>query len=243
MKRIPAIFFIAVCIAFVASSLLLSMRIYKAVKLAEGSKAFSIHPKIATKRILIAGDSAGVGTGALPSQSVAGRISREFPFVEIENVSEDGARAPDILRQILSARDRPFDAVLITAGEDDVLFFTDPDTLRSSISQALHLASRKAPCVILMGTENIGLKPAFFPPINWIYTARARKVRDVLILISRETGIEYVDLFSEQGEGPFSENPKRYYANDLLHLGSDGYALQYEDLKRQTTFIESLRPR
>ncbi|HQI01911.1 MAG TPA: GDSL-type esterase/lipase family protein [Deltaproteobacteria bacterium] len=244
MKRLPAILFIAVCTALVASSLFLSVRIYKAVKLAESSKAFSIHPKNATKRVLIAGDSIGVGTGASdPSRSLAGRIFRDFPFTRIENVSEDGARAPDILNQILSAGDGPFDVILIAAGEDDVLFLTDPDTLKSSLLQALHLASRKAPCVILLGTENIGLKPALFPPIDWFYTSRARKIRDMLILISRETGTEYADPFREKGAEPFSENPKRYYADDLLHPGSEGYAFRYEDLKKQTAFVETMNAR
>ncbi len=244
MKRIPAILFIAVCIALVANSLLLSMRIYKAVKLAHDSKAFSIQPENAAVRLLIAGDGIGVGTGASdPSGSVAGRISREFPSVRIDNVSEDGAGAPDIVEQILSAGEGPFDVILIAAGEDDVLFFTDRDTLKNSILKALHLASRKAPCVILMGTENVGLKPAFFPPIDRIYTARARKVRDMLILISRETGAQYVDLFRERGEKPFSGNPKGFYANDLLHLGTDGHAVLYGELKRQTTLIDTLNPK
>lgn len=244
MKRIPAILFIAVCIVLVANSLVLSVRVYRAVKLAESSKAFSVHPKNASKRLLIAGDSTGVGTGASdPSRSLAGRISREFPFLEIENVSEDGAGAPDICKQILSAGDGPFDVVLISAGEDDVLFLADPDTLRSSVLQVIHLASRKAPCVILLGTENIGLKPAFFPPIDRFYTARSRKTRDMLILVSRETGTEYVDPFREKEADPFPEDPKRCYAGDLLHPGNEGYARLYEDLKKQTTFTETLNTR
>lgn len=244
MKRIPAILFVIVCVAFVASSLLLAVRAYKAVKLAESSKAFSIHPKSAAKRVLIAGDSTGVGTGAAnPSQSIAGRISREFPFAEIVNVSEDGARAPDIPRQILSAGNGPFDVVLIAQGEDDVLFFTDCDTLKSSIQQALHLASRKAPFVVLMGTQNVGLKPALFPPLDRVYTARARKVRDALILICRGTGAQYADLFEEKGADSLSENPESSYASDLLHLGSEGYASLYERLKKQTTLADTLNSR
>ncbi len=244
MKRIPAILFIAVCIALVANSLLLSVRIYHAVNLAQDTKAFSIHPKNATVRILVAGDGTGVGTGASdPSRSVAGRISKEFSFVRIENVSEDGARAPDIARQILSTGERPFDVVIIAAGEDDVLLFTDRDTVKRSILQALHLALRKAPCVILMGTENVGLKPAFFPPIDRLYTARARKVRDMLILASRETGAEYVDAFREKDAEPFPNYPEGYYAGDLIHLGDEGYACRYEDLKKQTSFVETLRTR
>lgn len=239
MKRIPAIIFIAALLVLIANSLILSMRIYKAVKLAESSKALSVHPNKATKRMLIAGGSAGVGTGAKDqSQSLAGIISREFPFAQIRNVSEDGAGASDILRQIRSTGEERFDVVLVIAGENDVLFFTDPDVLKSSMAQALHLASEKAPSVILVGMGNIGLVPAFFPPINWIYTERAGKVRDMLVLISRETGTQYVDLFWDKGDGKVSGNLKRYYADDLLHLGEEGYAMQYEDIKKQTALAE-----
>jgi lysophospholipase L1-like esterase len=213
------------------------------VRLAEASKAFERHLPQARKRVLVAGDSSGVGTGAgHPSETVAGRIARELRDVEVVNVSRAGARAPDVLGQVASVNGS-FDVVLIQAGQDDVLFFTGEGTVHAAFSQALCLASRKAEAVILMSSANVGLAPAFFPPLSMVYSRRTMKLREMLVLLCRETGTEFVDLYRTRSEEPLLKDPGRYFAADRLHPGSEGYAVWYEELKRQSSLVEALKDR
>jgi lysophospholipase L1-like esterase len=241
LKRFVFVLIILVCLYFVANSVQLGIRIYKGTKLADESSAYEVNDPQARKRILIVGDSTGVGTGADdPADSIAGRISREFPFVEIVNKSADGARAQDVLEQLNSLEDTGFNMVLVQVGGNDILRFTDLNTLKTAVAEILHTAYQIAPDVIFMSTGNVGSSPAFFAPINWIYTDRTRKVRSIFLLISREKGVEYVDLFVEKAQDPFLDDPKRYFAVDLLHPGSDGYGLWYEELRSQTSLVHIL---
>lgn len=244
IRRVLIGLFILVCLAFVGNSMLLGLRAYKGMKLAESSKPFFVKPSHPEKRILIVGGSVGAGTGAeKPSESIAGRIAREFPSAEIVNRSRGWARASDVLGQMRSAGDESFDLVLIQAGEEDVICFTRPDSVKADFLEVLHLAGRRAPAVFFMGPGNTGLKPAFFPPVSWVYTERARAFREMFIFLAREAGVEYVDLFRERGDDPFSKSPAGYFAPDMLHQAGRGYALWYEDLKAQTSFGESLSHR
>ena len=242
MKRLIFVLIILVCLYFVANSVQLGIRIYRGMKLADASSAYEVNDQQARKRILIVGDSTGVGTGAEdPADSIAGRIASEFPYVVIVNKSADGARAQDVLEQLYSLEDNGFDLVLVQAGGNDILRFTDLNTLKNTTAEILHTAYQVAPEVIFMSTENVGSSPAFFPPVSWIYTDRTRKVRSVFLLISREKGVEYVDLFREREEDPFLDDPKRYFAADLLHPGSDGYGIWYEELRNQTSLVQILK--
>lgn len=244
MKRFLIVLFILVCLILVGNVTFLGLRMYKGVRLAEKSKPFCIQPAHAQKSILIIGGGFGVGTGAEhPSGTIAGRIARDYPFAEVVNISEDGAGGADILKQIRSVGDRYFDMILIQAGEREIIGFTNPDDIKGSFSEILHLASRKAPTVIFMGAGNVGLAPAFFPPISWVYTERARSVRELFILLSRETGVEYVDLFRESKDEPMLKDPGGHFAPDMLHPRSKGYAVWYEDLKAQAAFAEILGAR
>jgi len=95
-------------------------------------------------------------------------------------------------------------------------------------------ARQKGENALFISTGNVGLAPAFFPPISWIYTARTRKARAFFMDISRELGIQYVDMFREKGDELFLGDPDRYYTPDYLHPSSEGYRVWYEELKKQT---------
>ncbi len=243
VKRLVFVLVIIVCLYFVVNSVQLGLRVYEGMKLAGESSAYEVRNPEARKRMLIVGDSTGVGTGADdPADSIAGRIAHDFPGIEIVNKSDDGARVSDVLEQLNSLDDGIFDLVLVQAGGNDILRFTNLDTLKAALVDVLHQAFQVAPEVIFMSTGNVGSAPAFFPPIDWLYTERARKVRSLFLLVSREKGVDYVDLFREEADDPFLEDPKRYFAPDLLHPGSDGYGLWYEELRGQTSLVEILGP-
>ncbi len=244
LKKSILILAAVVFLYLVAGFVYLGVCIYKGKELVDAGTAFELRNPLAVKRVLIIGDSTGAGTGADdPADSVAGRIAREFPSVEIINMSINGAKASEVFQQLESLDDNGFDLVLLQVGGNDILKGTDPDMLKNTVAEIIRLAGRFAPEIIFMSTGNVGSAPAFFPPMSWIYTERTRTVRSVFMLVSREKGIEYVDLFREKSEDPFLADPQKYFAADMIHPGSEGYALWYEELKNQSSLVEILSSR
>jgi len=244
MHRLKRLFIIAVLLIagiFLVNAAFLGMRVYQGVKLAATSQAFEIRKDQPQGRILVVGDDTGVGTGAHdPRHSVAGRIARDFPSVEVINRSSNGASLPEVFEQLRSSDEGGFDVILIQAGSIDILRLKNPDEMKDHLSRLFHLALSRASAVIVMGVGNIGIAPALFPPVSWMYTERARNARELFVLLARQTGVEYVDLFREQDREPFGRDPKRYFALDLLHPGDEGYGLWYRELLRQSSLAERI---
>jgi lysophospholipase L1-like esterase len=241
MKRLLAAVFILACTVLVAESVLLGVRLYRGVKLAGTAKAFSCKPFVVKHRVLVVGDATAAGVGAEdPSGSISGRISREFPLTEVRNLARPGASASDVLGQVSSAAGG-FDLVLVQAGAEDVIRLRDLDAAQAEYSRVLHAASRLSPRVVFLGIADVGRAPAFFPPVSWMYSRRAARLRDLLVLACRETGVEYADLFSQGRDDPRLGNARTCFAADGLHPSGDGYALWYGELKRQTALLEALR--
>ena len=219
----------------------LGVRIHRGRQIAAASRPYERRNPGAAHRILVVGDSTRLGTGAVrPEESVAGRIAAEFPAIEIINLARNGAKSADALFQMESVGLERFDIVLVQVGGNDILGFTDLGKMRDTIRQILHQAKENAANVLFISTGNAGLAPAFFPPISWLYTARTRKVRTLLMEVSRDLGVQYVDLFREKGNELFRGDPDRYYTSDYLHPSSEGYRIWYEELKRQTSLVEIL---
>ncbi|MEN6487576.1 MAG: GDSL-type esterase/lipase family protein [Smithella sp.] len=212
--------------------------------LAKASVPFEVRIKEANRRVLVVGDSTGVGTGASDSaDSVAGRIARDYPGTEIVNRAQDGAKVEDIFEQLKDFRTGEFDLVLLQVGGNDIIRFTDLEMLKASITGVLKLAGDKGGDVIFMSTGNVGLAPVFFPPVSWIYSWRTRKVREIFMAVSRREKNEYIDLFKERDKDPFLRDSATFYAADTLHPGSEGYRLWYEELKRQSSIDMILGPK
>jgi len=242
MKQIILIVLIAIVGVFLFKTSILVWRFHQGTRFASQSVPYEAKDSDARTRVLVVGDSTGVGTGASrPSDSIAGRLHRDFPRSMIVNRSHNGARVEDVLRQLGNEDDKGFDIVLVQVGGNDILRFSDLTQLRCTIGDVLVKASERGKYVIFISTGNVGLAPAFFPPLNWIYTERTRKVRAVFMEAGAHTGVEYVDLFKERDEDPFLRDPNLYYAADYLHPGSEGYRLWYEELKRQTSVTTIMR--
>jgi lysophospholipase L1-like esterase len=236
----PAIFAILIGAAVlgVYEFSMLGVRIHRGTQIAQASRPFELRNPDAKHRILIVGDSTGLGTGAArPEESVAGRIAAEFPDVEVVNLARNGAKVQDVLAQLDSVGEASFEIVLVQAGGNDILGFTDLGELRDTIRQVLKKAKENGANVLFISTGNVGLAPAFFPPVSWMYTARTRKARAVFMDASRKLGIQYVDLFREKGNELFLGDFDRYYTPDYLHPSSEGYRVWYEELKKQTEIV------
>jgi lysophospholipase L1-like esterase len=212
-----------------------AFRIEEGRKLVRASRPFSIAPADANATLLVVGDSTGVGTGASsPEQSVAGRLSRRFPRLAVDNRSENGARVADVLRQLGDASTPRYDVILIQAGGNDVIDFTGEGTLREGLEELARRAAGRARLVILMPAGNVGDAPFFFPPLNWLMTSRSRTLHALVREAAQQSGADYVNLFKEKADDPFARDPERLHAADRLHPSDDGYALWESELLTQS---------
>ena len=210
-------------------------RLDQSRKLAAASEPFSVAPAIADRRLLIAGDSTGVGTGASsPQISVAGQLAALQPRLAITNLSADGARFADVLRQLESIPGGRYDIVLIMAGGNDVIRLTLAGELRKSIEAVAERALSVAPTVIFLPAGNVGNAPFFFPPWSWWMSARARELHGFVLAAATRTGATYVNLYKSASKDPFAQQPTLLHASDGLHPSDAGYALWVEALLAQS---------
>lgn len=218
-------------------------RFAEARDLARASEPFRSDGSGAGVRVLVIGDSTGVGTGASsPAESVAGRIAARHPGVAIDNRSRDGARFADLVAQLDAARG-PYAMVLVQAGGNDVIRLTGEEQLRHDVDAVLTRAGARAPVVVVMPAGNVGIAPFFWPPVSWWMSARARTMHEVVRDAASRHGAIYVGLYREREDDPFARDPTRMYAADGLHPSGDGYANWTDELERQARIDRVLDPR
>ena len=215
-------------------------RFTQTAALAKRSEPLQIAPPEPKKRLLIVGDSTGVGTGAsTPQTSLAGLIAAEHPNLAIVNRSADGATVDRIAAQLEGGG--RFDAVLILGGGNDMIRMAGADALRAALSRVLFLARARSDNVVLMPSGNVGNAPFFLWPWSRLMTRRAR----ILHAIARQTaaaqGATYVSLFKERAADPFAQDPDRLHAADGLHPSDAGYALWHHELSMQSALSDALR--
>jgi lysophospholipase L1-like esterase len=215
-------------------------RIGEARELARQSTPLQHTPAEATLRMLIVGDSTGVGTGASgPAASLAGLLARDYPRLWIENRARDGATFAGTAEQL--SRDGRFDIVLVLAGGNDVIRLRAPDALRADIERSVVLARERAEVVVLMPAGNVGNAPFFQPPLSWEMTRRARLLHELVRDVARRRGVTYVNLFHEHDDDPFVQRPQ-LHARDGLHPSDAGYREWYQTLLVQSGLVERLSP-
>jgi len=235
---------IAIALALAVAALVLvpaghaAWRIGQSVSLARQSEALQQRPANPTARLLIVGDSTGVGTGASsPQASVAGLIAGDHPRLWIDNRAQDGARFDDVVAQL--AGDARFDIVLVMAGGNDVIRLTDKEALRASIDRVVAGALDRADAVVLMPAGNVGNAPFFFPPFSWWMTQRSRSLHELIRDAARRHATIYVNLFKSPEEDPFVIRPG-LNAVDGLHPSDSGYRVWYSELKDQADLVRRL---
>lgn len=211
---------------------------YKAVKLSKEIEADTIpferhlaHPKM---RILVAGDSTAVGTGAATSsESTAGRLGAYYPEAELTNLSENGLKLEGLEKKLQTLSGH-FDLALIQIGANDTVQLTPMEKIEERINTVLRVTQPLATKVIVVTSGNIGLSPVFKWPVSMYLSSRAKEVRDIYMkAIAAYPNASYVDLYKEKGEDIFIKNVPKYYAKDLFHPSSDGYAVWFEGIEKK----------
>ena len=204
-------------------------RLQKSVELARLSEPWQQSPSDATLRLLVVGDSTGVGTGATsPQNSLAGLIGQAQPRWLIENRSQDGAKFADVVDQL--GGEQHFDIVLVQAGGNDVIRLRGIEAMRADIDQVADLARRRGKVVIWMPAGNVGNAPFFYPPVSWWMTQRSRALHGAVQDAAARTGAIYVNLFYERDDDPFVID-RSLNAKDGLHPSDAGYRLWWQALK------------
>ncbi len=228
------LFFILLLLIGLALYQFLRIREYKVIghNLVKKTQAFSAHPPNATKRILIVGDSLAVGVGSSdPNHSIAGRISADYPDIDITNVAVSGARVEDITGQLSSFQKEHFDLIIIQIGGNNVTHFTPLKTVRADAHTMMQSAKTISPHVIVWSSGSAGFAPIFVPPLSWAYTVRTKKVYITISEVVTSEGGTYVDLYVPWKEDVFKTDTKRYYAADKFHVADDAYGFWYEKIK------------
>ena len=210
----------------------------ESVELVRLSEPLQHAPRGARMRLLIVGDSTGVGTGASDARrSVAGLLAREFPTLHIENRARDGATLADVTRQFVGPGQ--FDMVLVQAGGNDVIRLRGLDALRSDVEHIGLLARERADQVVIMPAGNIGNAPFFRAPLSWWMTWRSRQMHHIVRVAAEQHGLVYVDLFHEYDADPFVLQPE-LNASDGLHPSDAGYRAWFDALALQADLTRQL---
>jgi lysophospholipase L1-like esterase len=229
------LFVVLLTLYFIVNLVQFGLRLARGHRIANTSTPFGVKNTHAKREVLIVGDSTGVGTGADNAfKSIAGLILQDYPCVEIRNNSSNGAMVKDVIAQLDLINKQDFDLVLVQVGTNDILRFTPLHELVLSTENLLIKARSKGKHVIFMSAGNVGNAPAFFPPVNWVYTYRTLLVRNIFHKVSDKLGVQHVDLFKPRNEDPFLEDKSRYFAPDFFHPSAEGYRLWYSEIKKQT---------
>ena len=224
--------------ALAAASGCAAWRIGEGVAMAQRSEPLQQAPPDAVQRLLIVGDSTGVGTGASsPRNSLAGLIARDHPRLRIDNRARDGATFADVVAQL--AGEERYDVILVQAGGNDVIRMRALEEVRADVDRVAALASARAGYVVLMPAGNVGNARFFAPPVSWLMTARSRTLHEFVRAAAIHHQAAYVNLFMEARADPFVANPG-LSAPDGLHPGDEGYLVWYRELMAQTALADRL---
>lgn len=179
-------------------------------------------------RILVIGDSTGVGTGVKdPAGSVAGRFGQDYPNAEIKNVSVNGWKVADALKNFPNAPAQSFDLVVLQIGANDIIRRTPMDAFTRDLALLFAQAKVAGKNVVALHSGNVGLAPFFSWPLGWYYGRKTLAYRAQYMRIAAEKNVTYVNLLLDAKDDPFLTDIPRYYAPDLLHLTEDGYGYWY----------------
>jgi lysophospholipase L1-like esterase len=230
----------ALLAATAAHAARVALGVRRAHAYSQRAQRYARHLEDASHRLLIVGDSTGVGLGALNMEdSIAGRLAQDFPQASIENRAELGARIACVLGQ-LSSVEATYDAVLIAAGGNDILHRTPYCDLRAALEAVITRAREVAPLVIVVNSGNVGGAPLFGWPLSVVLSRRSLQVRRIFALTCRRMRAQFVNLTFVPRRDPFGRQRELYFAEDGLHPSSAAYQYCYDVLKRRTRLTRLL---
>lgn len=187
----------------------------------------------ASMRILIAGDSTAVGVGAYTSkETIAGRLSADFPDADIENVAVSGAKIADVVEQ-LSAVEGRYEMILIQVGANDIIYFSDESEIQAHVWDMMSEAYKHSSIIAVLAPFDISIVP-LLPRISGpLLAIRSSDIVGIMKEGVEDTGGIFIDLYRSDEEALFKEDSDALFSADFFHPSSDGYALAYARVKRE----------
>jgi lysophospholipase L1-like esterase len=230
-----------------ASLVLQTVKVVRALRLGRdivsATSPFEQRPAKPSLRVLIMGDSTGLGVGAQAGQSLAALLAADRPDAEVLNVSRSGARLADIatqLRHLPRSKDKDrWDLVLLHAGGNDIFRGTSPARMRRDAEALLTKLVPLAHHVVWLGPPNIGLLPAFVPPFSWLLSRRSMLACALFKQCADRFGVRFVDFCEPRDKTFFSADPERFIAPDQVHPTHESYRHCYGLLKQSLPDLES----
>ena len=217
----------------------------RARALAASGKAFERRVATTGRRVLVLGDSTGVGIGAgRPEESIAGLFAADNPEADIVNVSRSGARVADALEQARECRrlGLRFDLALLHIGGNDVLRATPLPKLVEDARLLMVELTALAQHTLWLGPGDIGIAPLFPAPLSWLMGARTRAAAAVFAACATAAGVAFIDFSSGEHASRFSKRRRHHFATDKLHPSSLSYSYGYEAIRRALMERESRNP-
>ncbi len=225
-------------------------RLGEARALARASTPFQQTPAQPLLRMLVVGDSTGVGTGATqPTASVAGLLGTAYPRLLVQNRARDGALFDELPAQLAvagapGAAGADYDVVLIQAGGNDVIRGTNLDALAQALDLSFSAAKarlRPGGVAIVQPAGNVGNSAFFIPPLSQLMSQRAREMHAAVRSAAARHGLVVVNLYQEAEQDPFVQSPG-LHAADGLHPSDAGYRVWRDELLAQTDLTTRLAP-
>lgn len=214
--------------------------------LARASTAFQQLPPAPVLRLLVVGDSTGVGTGASqPLASVAGLLGVAYPHLLVHNQASDGARFDAVPAQLTAAAGgQAYDVVLMQAGGNDVIRGTDAAVLAQVLDMSFRAAKarlRSGGVAIVQPAGNVGNATFFLPPLSQLMSQRARELHTAVRSVAARHGVVFVNLYQEAAQDPFVQRTGLHAAGGL-HPSDAGYRIWRDELLAQTDLAMRLAP-
>lgn len=224
-------------IIFLGLIVLQGFRIYSygkvSKRLVSMAKPFSYKASHKTGSILIVGDSLGIGVGSNREDSLSGRLHRDFPDYDIDNISQSGIKIKDGLSKIKNLeKEKKYNFIIIQLGANDITRFTKITSVVSDLRELLKIAHEHSNKVIFVTSGSVGYAPLFIEPFSSFYTNRSKTFFKDYKKIAEESNTKYVNLFFSKEEDPFRKDEDKFYAEDKFHPSGAGYGLWYENIKK-----------
>lgn len=209
--------------------------IRRAYRLSAAGHRFERRLSAQHARVLILGDSTGVGVGAAqPEESIAGLLAADYPYADIVNVAASGARVAGAIVQVdecLAAGLR-FDLALLHVGGNDVVADTPLPRLADDCDALLRRLARAASRTVWLAPPDLGLAPLFPRPYAWVMASRSRAAAQVFAAAASRHGVGLVDFSAPSHGAHFSKQRRDHFASDGFHPSSAGYRYGYATVRR-----------
>lgn len=184
--------------------------------------------------IVIVGDSTAYGTGVSePKDSIAGLIGHTFPAYRVETLAKNGRVISETIPviQSLKSSERP-DLLLLQIGGNDIIGDHSAEAIENDIRLLLTEAKKSAKQVLFMSSGNVGTAAYYVKngQPNAEMERRTLIAREIFMKVATEQGITYIDLYTQNEDDLFLQEPETYLAIDGLHPSSAGYLLWYQQL-------------